>query len=926
MSNMLLLSGRGATWWQRPDEMRDKSSILIIDSDASSVRLLGSILRARGFDVCHASAQAEAAEVIRSKRPSLILLGSRVGGSDGLELCRQLAQGRKSRHIPLLFITTRMDLATQRKALKRGAVDFICKPFQQEEVAARVKAQIDLLRLRNQTREISGRAAETRREADEWISFAMQAGHMYAFEWDPAIDAVHRSHHPASIPAPGSSVSRDSGRNWFRRIHRDDRSRLLKILSLLSPEYDTYDIQYRVSRPNGGLMHLRESARAFFDNRGRLRRIVGMAGEITEQVQQQRALERSRVEILELIQKAPVPIAVADDHGGFRYVNDRFTRTFGYHLPDVAEPSQWFTHAFPDDTYRKEAMRSWPASARMPLLEVDRGPSTYSIACNDGTRRLIEVSVAPFGGHKLILFDDVPERGRVAGVRPDADPRFRCMAETAPVMLWASGSDKGFTFFNQRWLEFTGRTMEQELGQGWAEDIHPNDRERCFATYAKAFDAREKFEMEYRLRRADGEYGWVLDRGSPYFAADGSFAGYIGSATDITEIKRNQETVLAMQSLESLGMLASGIAHDFNNLLGCILAYADLTKVDLGATSPALEGIEKIETLAVRGSEIVRQIMAYAGPDEGHKDLIDIGKLVEEMLDLLQISLPKGGRLELDFAPDMPPALANAAQLRQLVMNLILNAAEALEERNGLIVIKGRRLRLDSRRSGRWIELPEGDYIWFEVSDNGRGMTEEVRARIFDPFYSTKFQGRGMGLASVQKIVANHGGTIEVESAPAKGTRFQILLPAGAPTEQDTPPLETPIDTYTQDDGVILVVEDEERLRASVSQMLRKRGFDVIEASNGNLAVDLIRAEQNHIALVLLDLTVPGKSSLEVFEELRRTRPDAKVILTSASGGENIEASLTGMAPDTFIRKPYYVSQLVTAVCEALPRAEQCRH
>lgn len=282
-----------------------------------------------------------------------------------------------------------------------------------------------------------------------------------------------------------------------------------------------------------------------------------------------------------------------------------------------------------------------------------------------------------------LLEREVVERRQAEQALRESEARFRNMADTAPVMVWASGPDKLCTFFNKGWLVFTGRTMEQELGNGWAEGVHPDDLDRCFETYSSSFDARQNFQMEYRLLRADGEYRFVLDRGVPRVAPDGSFVGYIGSCIDITDAKRAQEEAFDKQKLESLRVLTAGIAHDFNNLLGGILAEAELAETELAEGSSPHKEIQTIKAVAIRASEIVRQLMIYSGQDKRVAEPVDVSRLVEEMLELLKVSVSKQVTLRIDLGKNLPAVLANAGEIWQVVMNLIINASDAIGEKAG---------------------------------------------------------------------------------------------------------------------------------------------------------------------------------------------------------------------------------------------------
>jgi PAS domain S-box-containing protein len=261
------------------------------------------------------------------------------------------------------------------------------------------------------------------------------------------------------------------------------------------------------------------------------------------------------------------------------------------------------------------------------------------------------------------------------------------MADAAPIMIWVSGPDQACTFFNKGWLDFTGRTMQQEIGDGWSAGVHPLDLDRCIGIYSSSFQARRNFQMEYRLRRADGEYRWLLDNGVPRFETDGTFAGYVGACTDITDLKRNQEEYVAKQKLESVGTLAGGIAHDFNNLLGGVLAHAELALVELADGSSPEPELDRIRAVAIRGSEIVRQLMIYSGQETEVPDLVDVSRIVEDMIELLKVAVSKHATVETSLARDLPVVRANPAQLRQVVMNLITNASEALGDRDGVIRI-----------------------------------------------------------------------------------------------------------------------------------------------------------------------------------------------------------------------------------------------
>jgi len=501
----------------------------------------------------------------------------------------------------------------------------------------------------------------------------------------------------------------------------------------------------------------------------------------------------------------------------------------------------------------------------------------------------------------------------------ESEERFRNMADTAPVMIWVSGPDKLVTFLNKDWLEFRGRTMGEELGDGWTEGVHPDDLERCLNTYHAAFDERRRFKMEYRICRADGEYRSVLDSAVPRFTATGEFAGYIGSCIDITELKRSHEERLAMQKMESLGALSAGIAHDFNNLLGSILAESDLALSCTPAESGSREHIERVSAVALRASEIVDLLMAYAGTIQTPSlHPVNLSEVVEETLHLMQSSLPRQANVAMNLAHDLQPVQSYGPQLRRVVMNLVRNAAEALDKEGGAITVATALEHIDDKTAlGDGLPVPDGDYVRLTVSDTGRGMSEEAMARVFDPFYTTKFLGRGLGLSVVQGIVRSHGGFVRLSSNPGIGTTFEVLLPAA---DEPLRRLESDRRVGVQagadvQKARVLLVEDEPTLRDAITTALARRGFEVVAVPDGEAALELFGADR--IDAVLLDLTLPGMSGAEVRNEMLRICPDARIILTSAY--DLARLSNVGGGPSLrFLRKPFRMSQLMTMLTEML--------
>jgi two-component system, cell cycle sensor histidine kinase and response regulator CckA len=325
--------------------------------------------------------------------------------------------------------------------------------------------------------------------------------------------------------------------------------------------------------------------------------------------------------------------------------------------------------------------------------------------------------------------------------------------------------------------------------------------------------------------------------------------------------------------------------------------------------------------VAMRGSEIVRQLMIYAGKESGAVGPVDLSKTVDEMLSLLKVSVTKHAVIEAHLDHDLAAIRASAAQLRQIVMNLITNASDAIGDEDGVIRVITRRGTL-KRESGTSSSttLPDGEYLQLEVSDTGRGISPETQASVFDPFFTTKSPGRGLGLAVVQGIVRGLGGAIHLASEPGKGTTFQVLLPsektpAAASGQVISGDGQMAVSTQH---GTVLVVEDEDYLRQGIVEMLRKTGFEVFEAAEGSSAIKLLRGDGGKIDVVLLDMTMPGPSSREIIAEAVNAKPDIKVILTSAYSQEMIEGAMRAPQIRSFIRKPFQFGELLRMLRNSL--------
>lgn len=398
------------------------------------------------------------------------------------------------------------------------------------------------------------------------------------------------------------------------------------------------------------------------------------------------------------------------------------------------------------------------------------------------------------------------------------------------------------------------------------------------------------------------------------------FAGFRKSLLAEIQERRNTERALRdselqmqqAQKLESLGVLAGGIAHDFNNLLLVILGNADLALSELSAVAPAREHLDGIVTASRRAADLCSQMLAYAGKGRIRIQSIGLNEVVSEMTHMLEVTVLKKAVLRFNFAAHLPAVEADASQMRQIIMNLVINAAEAIGERSGMVTISTGSMFCDRRYLGTTFldtSAPEGEYVFIEVSDTGCGMTHETMGRMFDPFFTTKFAGRGLGLAAVLGIIRSHRGAIKVYSEPGKGTTFKVLLPATAAPVESV--VAEPAGGHWRGRGTLLLVDDEEAIRTTAARMLETIGFDVLMAADGREALGVFDArEAGGIAGIILDLNMPRMSGEETYRELCKRPRTVPVIISSGYSEDEIVQRFLGKGVAAVIQKPYQIATL----------------
>jgi len=514
----------------------------------------------------------------------------------------------------------------------------------------------------------------------------------------------------------------------------------------------------------------------------------------------------------------------------------------------------------------------------------------------------------------------IAERKRVEEALRESEKKYRRLHESM-TEAFVSVDMNGRIWESNRAFQSMVGYSEDELRQLTYSDITP---EKWHTLEKSVVEEQilvqghaDSYEKEYRKR--DGTVFPVELNTFLISNEAGNPAGMWAIMRDITERKKMEEErrridvrVREVQKLESLGVLAGGIAHDFNNLLMAVLGRADLALLSLSEGSPAYEHVEEIIRASHRAAELCQQMLAYSGRGRFVVKRHDLSEIVREMGQILDVSVSKNALVRYSLADNLPAVEADATQISQVVMNLIINASDALDEMRGIITITTGVAQCDEAflaESYLDDKLPGGTYVYLEVSDTGCGMDSETQSRIFDPFFSRKFTGRGLGLAAVMGIVRGHKGAIKVSSEAGKGTTFKIFLPAVEWKAGDKAKVEEPA-VSPQIGGTILLVDDDPYIRDVASEMLLQLGFQVLIAANGLEGLNVFKIHGKKIACVILDLTMPEMDGEEAFRELRKMQSDVRVILSSGYNEQEATKRFVGRGLAGFIQKPYTIKGL----------------
>jgi two-component system, cell cycle sensor histidine kinase and response regulator CckA len=639
--------------------------------------------------------------------------------------------------------------------------------------------------------------------------------------------------------------------------------------------------------------------------------------DITPLKKVQEKLRKSEEQFKDLFEHSKDLICSQDLTGKLISMNPESSRVLGYEakelvgmmMQDLMPPELRDTV----DKFLKEIQRTGVAKGIVTVL------SRY------GERRLWEYTglLKDRGTEEPIIHGfarDITEKWQAQKALKKSEEQYRKLAETAQDFIITVDLTGKPSYVNPAALAASEYTLEEALEMNIADILPKEHLSRMVEMLTRRIagdDQHWAYEIEFISKSGKRV---PVEINSTILKEKDKPSGILIIARDISfrkeaeEQRRKMEDQLRhVQKLESLGVLAGGIAHDFNNLLMGILGNADLALMELSPASPARSNIQEIEKASRRAAELCRQMLAYSGKGKFIVEKLSLSEVVKEMTHMLEVSISKKAALRYHFEKNLPAVKADATQIRQVIMNLITNASEAIGEASGVIAVTTGVIQCNREYlAGTYLDdhLPEGLYVYLDVADTGCGMDEATRNRIFDPFFTTKFTGRGLGLAAILGIVRGHWGAIRVYSEPGKGSTFRVLFPAvpGEPEDQEKKIREEK--QSWQGNGLVLLVDDDGTVRQVGEQMLERLGFEVISAADGQEALECFRRRADQIRCVLLDLTMPHLDGEECFRELRGIRKDVRVVVTSGYNEQEVTQRFTGKGLAGFVQKPFTLNTL----------------
>ncbi len=721
-------------------------------------------------------------------------------------------------------------------------------------------------------------------------------------------DEVCRIH---GVP-PGTSVSIEEGIRYYAPEWRPMiREHFRKCVE----EGEPYDLELEILTEAGDRTWVRSIGRPVIGEDGTVERVEGAFQDISPQKEAQVRVQRLETRLTRTLESISDAFFTLDREWRFTYVNAEAERVLERSREELLGRVVW--DEFPAAVDR----RFHEAYHRAMEHDVSVRFEEYypPLEC------WFRVHAYPSEEGLAVYFQDVTSRRKAERALQESEERFRQLAEHIESVFWIAAPDgETLEYVSPAYTDIWGEPPDvlYEDSSRWLERVHPEDRERVERALARRPSG--EYAVVYRVVDPDGEIRWMWDRAFPIRSEKGEVRRIVGVAEEITEQKELEEQLRQAQKIEAIGRLAGGVAHDFNNLLTVIQGHSQIVRDELATDSPLRQDIDRVLQGVRRAARLTEQLLAFSRRQVLKEEVLDLRRVVSELEPMLRRLIPERIELAFDVPHEAHPVEADPHRLQQVILNLAVNASDAIEGRGAVRFAVDTNVMSPSDAEERSWEIEPGSYARITVEDTGAGMTEDVRRQAFDPFFTTKPEGKGtgLGLSMVYGIVKQSRGHIMVETEPGRGTAFQVLLPLveNYPSEIDAP---VAPEAGVQDEGrgqrgaSVLLVEDDETVRSVARRILERDGYRVIGAGNGREALEIIQSGEHDIDVIVSDIIMPELGGAEFVDRLESVRPDLEVVLMSGYSEDELTPRVRERAREV-LGKPFLPEELTSAVRKTL--------
>jgi PAS domain S-box-containing protein len=746
---------------------------------------------------------------------------------------------------------------------------------------------------------------------------------LYDWVWETGTEGHYTYISPRIKDVLGYEPEEIIGKTPFENMPAEEGQRISEIFAPLRAQQKPIIALENINlHKDGHPVIMETSALPFYDNNGNFKGYRGTDRDITKRKQEEEALRISEERFQKLLEITPMPICYVNKNGVITFRNARFVKVFGYTNDDVPSLSEWWLNAYPEAQYRQWVIQNWDSAVRHAAeTGTDILAEGYQVTCKDGSVREIIISGTTIDDNFMATFFDITDRKQAEEALRESEKQYRTLFEATADTVFLIDQESGSLLdVNPAATRMYGFNREEFLRMT-TTDVSAEPEKT-----AKATSEPVPFIPIRYHRHKDGTV-FPVELTASIFELRGRNT-IIATARDITERKKREEESKQLelkrqqlQKNESLGRMAGAIAHHFNNQLGVVIGNLEMAIDDLPNGAEPANSLTAAMQAAEKASEMSSLMLTYLGQTSDKRQTIDISEACLRSLPILQATIPNNAILESDLSTPGPVVSANANQIQQVLTNLVTNAWESVRGDRGTILLNVKTVFASIISGAYRFPMdwqPQNDaYACLEVTDNGCGIAEKDIEKLFDPFFTSKFIGRGMGLALVLGIVRAHDGVVTVESELGRGSTFRIFLPISKKEvlrKQD----KTIQALEKKGSGTVLLVEDEDMVRDMAAAMLNRLGFKVLEAKDGVEAVEVFREHRNEIRCVLSDLTMPRMNGWETITALRELAPDLPVILASGYDEAHVMEGDHPELPQAFLGKPYKLKGLSDAISHAL--------